>query len=84
MEEARAYVESLLAGTEETSAEKEAVSYLRANHYTEEEINGMLSKDAWDRHRDSYIRTGHGAPEVTEYPTYEEYVQAYIRYLSEQ
>jgi len=44
----------------------------------------MLSEDVWNRHRDSYIRTGHGAPEVTEYPTYEEYVQAYIRYLSEQ
>ena len=80
-------MESLLAGTEkaeENTAESDAVSYLRANHYTEDEISGMLTEDVWNHQRDNYVRTGNGAPEVSAYPTYEDYVKAYIQYLSEQ
>ena len=80
MEEAYAYIESLLAGT----AKQEAEEYLRTNHYTEEENGGLLSESPWNHRRDNYIRTGSGALEVTEYPTYEDYVKAYIEYLSEQ
>ena len=69
---------------EDTPLEDKAAEYLRANGYTEGEINGMLSEAVWNHQRENYLRTGSGAAEVSEYPTYEEYVEAYIRYLSEQ
>ena len=82
MAEAYAYVESLLAGT--ANAEKAAQQYLRENGYTEAEVNGMLSEAAWQERRRSYLRNGSGPAEVTDYDTYEDYLAAYIRYLSEQ
>ena len=64
--------------------EDSAAAQLRADGYTEEEISGLLSESVWNHQRENYLRTGGGAVEVTAYPTYEEYVKAYIRYLSEQ
>ena len=68
---------------ESVSVEEAAAEYLRANGYTEEEIGGLLSESAWTHQRERYLAAGGGAAEAA-YPSYESYVRAYLRYLSEQ
>ena len=82
MAEAYAYVERLLM--ENAAVEQKAVEYLRDHGYTENEVNGLISETAWMNQRSNYLRTGSGAAEVSQYDTYEDYVAAYIQYLSEQ
>ena len=82
MAAAQAYIERLLSETAAT--EKAAVDYLRDNGYTESEVNGLISEAAWENQRGKYLRTGNGPEEVSAYDTYEDYVEAYIQYLSEQ
>ena len=60
----------------------DAVTYMKKNGIDLTSINGLMNEADWFREKNSYFTTGQGDAAVSEYSSYEEYVQDYIRYVT--
>ena len=60
----------------------DAITYMKENGIDLTSMNGLLNEAEWLRHQHSYFTTGQGGAEVTEYSSYAEYMQDYIRYVT--
>jgi hypothetical protein len=56
----------------------EVTAYMKANGVPGSTISGLMTIGEFNRHKESYVKTGKGVPEVENNPGYSDYVQDYV------
>lgn len=58
-----------------------AVTFMKKNGVSDDDIATLVPKIDWERRRNSYLVNGNGGPEVSENETYQEYLADFVNYM---